>query len=390
MNDDDGGRAIVPEGKVVACLDIGKSMTHIMVGRLGEKGSEPQVIKAFLAPSSGYNKGTLVDGWQLTEAIRHAVKRAEDELDESIAGFYLGVDAELTNLREVQALTHFASPTHMITQDDTLALLKKLHDTEEVSTSQYIDIFPVIFSLDNDRTTREPEGQQSSFLSVRGFMMQRRSDYLLQILRCIKYARIKIDGLIHVGLAVGEVFLSEEERLSETIILDMGAESCKFYCFRAGFMQAELYLPFGGRTFSQDIETVLKCKAVIAEQLKYLYGFSFSAPYLLDETTDQQGDHSDETPNYEGLVKDQIVPEILQARLDDILRLAMLNLSSDGISSQKCILKLMGGEASVNGLENYLRASWDSEVDLIHPPLSYVALPAFTGVYAMLYYLQHI
>jgi len=376
---------------LVACLDIGRSLMHFMVGRFEQPGHSLRVCRVHLAESQGMRNGSLFDPWQLTEGIRHAVETIEAELEESIGGFYLCVDAESSALVKLQSSVAFDDSSHVISEDDVQRLLHTLRTSPSVTASSTIDIFGVMYNLGgNGVPCQDPRGLRSRVLEAHGYMLQRRNETLLQYLRCLKYARIRVRGLVHPGLAVGEEYLTEEQRREGALILDLGYEGCKLYYFFDGHMQAQVYLPIGGRTFCRDIEVVLNCKVTDAQQLKYAFGFGSSdeEKATLGEAPQQHvvEYHGDE----DGEPLASLVPRILQARMDQLLGLAEEAFQREGLTVRRCPLGLMGGEALTLGIERYLSRAWSGEVHLIHPEVFQVPLPIFTGTYAMLHSLQRL
>lgn len=391
-----GGGASMLSSEPFICLDIGRALIHLMAGQAVSTDQGIDIRKVGLLPSSGFRHDVVLDPRLLSDSLREAVVMAQKDLEQPVRRFYLGVDSVLTRLKKVEAVRRFSDTEHRIDRDDVEQLMRELRYDDSLSQEYDIDLFPVIYTLDRGRVTLNPLQLTSSLLGVKGFILQRRDDTLLHILRSLRYACIKVDALLHIGMAVGEVFLSREEKQKGCVVFDLGAEGSKFYLFRSGFMQGDLFVPMGGHHFSSDIDYVLRCGFAQAEELKIRYGFR----YCLTEPGGQAGAEALQPlmqrlqeESYTALAEEELgslVSHILWARLEYLLQTARLELIAQGFPLDGFSLKLMGGEMMLSGIDEGIARLWNGEVDVLKPSLSQVALPTFTSTYAMTHYLARL
>ena len=375
---------------LLACLDIGKTLIHLMIDKTTKETDGAERERAFLGYSYGIRNGAIYDAHALGTSIRSVFADAGVELGCEIEACYLGVDAMLTRLTKVQGKIEFQDGQHHITRQDIDRVLLDLDVHIAGLSEAKIDLFPIVYSLDNNRITLDPSGHQSNWLGVTGFLLQRRDETLLHLLRCLRYAGIRVKGLVHIGLAVGEVFLSRDEKQQGTLVVDLGAEGSRFYYFKSGFMQAEVFVPLGGRTLTEDIAKVLGCQHDIAQSWKYRCGFSSSSSSAADTPKENATNDSlkENSFIYEGLPWEEVVPQILQARLEQIFIMANDQFIESGYDTTTCSIKLLGGESLLLGLAQWLSSSTGVEVEIIKPSPSQVAQPAFTSTFAMVQYLH--
>ncbi|MGM9571904.1 MAG: cell division protein FtsA, partial [bacterium] len=79
--------------EVIAGLDLGSTKICVFVAEVTYSG-KMEVIAIGTAPSSGVNRGLVVDLDSVTQAIRTAVKRAEDLAEFKITEVYVGIAGE--------------------------------------------------------------------------------------------------------------------------------------------------------------------------------------------------------------------------------------------------------------------------------------------------------
>ena len=381
--------------KPFVCLDIGRSLIHLMVGQVSSDPQDVEILHAGLSPSDGFRKSRVLDMQQLSDALSSALADAEKTVGYPIRSVYLGVDAMLTRMMHIEATKVFPDIDHIICRNDVTSVMRELSSNVQASREDIIDLFPVIYTLDRGRVTLNPLNLTSAQLGVKGFLLLRRDDTLRHILRALRYAGVQVEGILHLGLAIGEVYLSQDEKTQGSIIIDIGSEGSKFYFFRSGFMQADAFVPIGGRRFTKDIELVLKCSASEAERLKFRHGFhSVIDSMPLSTDLDEQGRMALDFTQYASWSEAEqgnLVSRILLARLERLVSLAQNDLRQHVSMPSSVLIKLVGGEVVLHGLAEHVAALWPAKADILSLGETSVfpqgGLVTFINTYGMVQYL---
>ena len=381
--------------KPFVCLDIGRSLIHLMVGRVSSNPQDIEVLHVGLTSSEGFRKGRVLDTQQLSDALSSAFSEAEKSVGFPIRSVYLGVDAMLTRMMHIEATKIFPDSDHVLRRSDVASVMRELSAKVDASREDIIDLFPVIYTLDRGRVTLNPLNLTSAQLGVKGFLLLRRDDTLRHVLRALRYAGVQVEGILHLGLAIGEMYLSQEEKTQGSIIMDIGSEGSKIYFFRSGFMQADAFVPIGGRRFTRDIELVLKCSASEAERLKLRYGFhSVIDSMPLNTDTDERGNPALDFTTYaewNEAEQGNLVSRVLLARLEQLVSLAQQELRSNITLPEEVLLKLVGGEVVLKGLADQISMLWPAQAEVLGlgeaSGFPQGGLATFINTYGMVQYL---
>ena len=332
------------------------------------------ILKAGLWPTAGIRNGQIIDVGELCEALNQALKAINKDLKRPLNDFYLSVDSSLSQLEMVSGEYKFPLENHLIEQEDLDMLVHELnqafrsnHDVKDT----IIDVFPVVYTLDQDRFTLNPLQMKSSFLGIKAFLLKRRGTNLQHLWRSLNYTGINIVGLVHSGLALGEVYLTQQEKHEGIILVDIGANGTRIYSYRNGYMQYDLLIPIGGDTFTEDIASSLHCRMANAELLKFQYGFA-------DQDIDSKKQFSTE---------EIAVREVLASRMDSLWQNAINEIGRVNHLDLQLTLRLCGGEVMVPGLLTAISKRWPQKVSALRMSDEEVVQSHFTNVYAMLQYL---
>ena len=362
------------ESTLIGCLDVGSSLIHYMIGQYNSQSKSMSILKAGLWPTAGIRNGQIIDVGELCEALNQAIKTINKDMKRPLNDFYLSVDSSLSQLEMVSGEYKFPLENHLIEQEDLDMLVQELNQAfrsyPDVKDS-LIDIFPVVYTLDQDRFTLNPLQMKSSVLGVKAFLLKRRGTNLQHLWRSLNYTGINIVGLVHSGLALGEVYLTPQEKHEGIMLVDIGAKGTRIYNYRNGYMQYDILIPMGGETFTEDIASALHCRKANAELLKFQYGF-------IDQDIDSKKHFSTE---------EIVVREVLASRMDSLWRTAMSEIGQVNNFDLQLPLRLCGGEVMVPGLLMAISKRWPQKVSALRMSDDEVVQSHFTNVYAMLQYL---
>jgi cell division protein FtsA len=88
----------------------------------------------------------------------------------------------------------------------------------------------------------------------------------------IRQTGITVKSSVIDPLASSEILLTEEEKETGVILLDVGGGTTKLAIFYEGVLRYSTLIPFGGNVLTHDIKEGCSISSVQAEQLKTQYG----------------------------------------------------------------------------------------------------------------------
>jgi cell division protein FtsA len=161
--------------------------------------------------------------------------------------------------------------------------------------------------------------------------------------QCIRSLGIEIDDLILESLASGEAALTPEERENGVILADIGGGTTDVAVFKDNSVFHTSVVPVAGYQITRDISIGLKLPFEIAEEIKIKYGNVI--PVADEGTTSKALTQSGHNVSHRELC------EIIRMRVEELLRLIMLGLSSaEGAKLVPAGMVLTGGSANLPGI----------------------------------------
>jgi cell division protein FtsA len=164
--------------------------------------------------------------------------------------------------------------------------------------------------------------------------------------KCIRGIGIDIDDLVLEPLASGEAVLTEEEKQAGVMLADIGGGTTDIAIFKDGSIWHTSILPVAGYQLTRDVAIGLGLPFDVAEQMKKKYG-SVMPVYEGSKTEQTQKI----AQNGHG-ISYQDLNDIIRARIEEILRLIMLELPrSEYETTVPAGLVLTGGSSNLPGID---------------------------------------
>jgi cell division protein FtsA len=165
------------------------------------------------------------------------------------------------------------------------------------------------------------------------------------LVKCVRSLGIDIDDLVLEPIASSEAVLTEDEKQAGIIMADIGGGTTDISVFKDGSIYHTAVLPVAGYQITRDVAIGLGLPFDVAEQMKKKYG---SVIPVYDSKSQEENPMSSDShgASYQDLC------EIIRARVDEILRLIVLELpQSEYQALVPAGLVLTGGSANVCGIE---------------------------------------
>jgi len=162
--------------------------------------------------------------------------------------------------------------------------------------------------------------------------------------KCIRGIGLDIEDLILEPLASSEAVLTSDEKQVGTILADVGGGTTDIAVFKEGSIWHTSILPVAGYQLTRDIAVGLGLPFDVAEEMKKRYGS------VMPVYEGKMGTTSTIAEDGHG-VSYQDLCDIIRARVDEILRLILLELPhSEYETLVPGGLVLTGGTANLSGI----------------------------------------
>ncbi len=340
--------------KHILGLDIGSSTICASLCNIG-KHHEVQLRGVGHAPAAGLQKGKIQSVELLQKAIEKAIQKAE---------LSAGFRAEEVVLSIPVCHIHFQTSTGLMPAKHRSGKIKDSEKMECVKRSQsdlasekhlILHTFPIQFKVDGIPIA-DPVGKKGVHLEVYSYSVLGAADTITTLSHILKRRRLVIRGVLYEAMAHAELMLTEAEKDSGSLLIDIGGKFTKLSLFEKNVLQKSLFFPIGGDTVTADIAYCLKLSAFDAEKLKR------QAVNLILDAIDPNDtiefisqDHS------KRFINTLYLSRIVHARLAELFTLIKTQYPSH---TMPATIVLVGGTSRLKGLVEFSQTCLNKPIQL--------------------------
>jgi len=295
-----------------------------------------------IAPSHGIEKALVADSTKAKESIRESIRKAEVMAGHKLESAYIGVTGRhisSMNNKGTIAITH---QDMLVKQEDLKRGLKVALNVKIPPEQKILHVIPRSYKLDGHEV-KNPVGMNGAELEVEVHIITASVSSVQNLTKVIKSLGINIDDLILEPLASAEAVLTEEEKIAGVLIADVGGGTTDIAIIKDGSIYHTSVLPAAGHQITTDLSAGLGLSYELAEEMKKKYGTL--VPSGEDENPEKTVGENGQNVNFRALC------EIMQARVEEIVRLIVLDLPSEKYADLiPAGIVLTGGCANIPGI----------------------------------------
>lgn len=324
------------EDNFIVAIDLGSSKVTGIAG-CKEPDGAIKILAFVQEPSDSFIKrGRVQNVDKLTQCIRNLKKDLEKRLDKSISQVYVGIGGMGMHTVGNSVTKNFPEKV-VITQnmvDEMLDInLKSCGGEREI-----LDVVPQEYKV-GTQFQLDPVGVLTDRVEGRYLNVVASPDVRQQIENCFRSAGVAIADMPITVQELAEIILSESEKRSGCVFVDMGAETTSVAVYKNNILRHLAVIPLGGANINRDIMS-LQIDEEEAENLKLTYasacgsgGEEEHAPIVL-----RDGRH----------IKYDEFCHLVEARMEEIL----LNIDHQIALSKYDKNQLIGGIIITGGAAN--------------------------------------
>jgi cell division protein FtsA len=259
--------------RIIAGIDVGTYHIKVVVVKVStEKDTRqlPQIIGTGYAESRGLRNGYIVNGPDVTRAIRMAVAQAEKTSGIEIKRAYVsiggvGID-EITSKGEV--ITSRAD-----SEITALDIEKASADSEErilehIPNRKVLHVVPLSYAIDGVPVLGKPNGMRGTKLEVQTLFITTIEQHLHELINAIENAGIGVEDIMASPIAASFVMLTKAQKRAGCVLANIGAETVSIAVFENGTPISVKVFPIGSNDVTNDIALGLKIPLEDAEKIK--------------------------------------------------------------------------------------------------------------------------
>ncbi len=319
----------MPHDDFVVGLDIGTTKICTVVGRPTEGGGL-DIIGVGLHPSAGLKRGIVVDRQLTIESVRQSVAQAERMAGVDIRAAYVGISGDHISSTNVTGRVH-TGPRQEVEQEDIEKAIQSARDSVTLPSDRQI-IHTVVrdFAVDGQQGVSRPLGMSGRRLDVEVHVVTGMASIITNLERCVEEAGVSVLSQVLEPLATSLAVLTEAERDLGVILVDIGGGTTDIAVFLDDAIYHTSAIPVAGNQITRDLAKLLRISMDEAESIKCRYGRALAAAVPPDDEiqiTSADGEHNER-------VKQQLVAEVIQARLEEIFEMVWADVKRAGVGER--------------------------------------------------------
>jgi len=345
----------------VTGLDIGTTKICAIIAEI-EEGTQPKIIGVGTVPSEGLRKGVVVNLEKTVHSIERAIEKAEKMAGVKVNEVYVGIAGDHIRSYNGRGVVAVAGEDNEITEDDIRRVIEAAKAVVMPIDREVIHVIPQEFIVDDQRGIRDPLGMSSVRLEAEVHIVTGAITSAQNIYRSVERAGIRVKDLVLEPLASSYSVLTDDEKELGVVLIDMGGGTTDIAMFFEGCIRQTNVVALGGGNVTNDVALCLRTPIEQAESVKLKNGCALLS--LLendDETIDIPGVGGRQSRK----VSRELLTEIIQPRMEEILRLAMNEIKkSEYVNLMTTGVVLTGGAALLKGTLELAEELFDMPVKL--------------------------
>lgn len=320
-----------PRDKIIAALDLGTSLTKVVLARpISEY--EVEVIGTGAYPSSGVKNGSIINIESTTRSIIEAISEAELTSGQEISAVAVNITGKTLRADNSKGVVAITNRDRTVTEPDVVRVIEAAQAVRVPADQQILHVLSKEFSVDDQTSIRDPIGMTGVRLEAEVHIVTAGITAIHNLEKCIELSGLGCEVMILSSLASSEAVLTSGEKDLGTAVLDIGAGICDLIVYVDGGISYSSVIPFGGINVTSDISIGLKTTLETAELLKKRHGHTILSEIDPTETI--------EIPPISGRPARQVLREelvsIIEPRMREIFEMADKELEKSGKKGLPC------------------------------------------------------
>lgn len=252
----------------IVAIELGSSKVTALAGRKQPDGAI-QVLACAQEPSDTFiRKGRINNVNKMTQCITNIKERLEKKLQKSISRVYVGIGGMGMHTVANTVTRCFHEKT--IVSAEIVAEIANTNHQASSPEREILEAVPQEFKL-GTQFQIDPVGIPTESIEGRYLNIVANSTVREGITHCFHAAGVNIADMPITVLRLADSMLTESEKRSGCVFVDMGAETTSVAVFKNNLLRHLAVIPLGGANINRDIAS-LQIDDKEAERLKLKYG----------------------------------------------------------------------------------------------------------------------
>lgn len=249
-------------------IDVGSSMTRVVVGEFLKGEKNPKVIGAGESETLGMRHGYVINSSLVTASIKNAVALAEKTSGLKIKRSFVSISGATLQSGISSGETIISKADGEVTALDINKVLQDCEDNLNLGNKKIIHIYPQTFRLDGKEVLGRLEGMRGTKLEAKALFVTYSNAHLEDLIEAIAKAEIETIDIIAAPVATSGMALSEKQKIVGVALVDIGDQTTSLSVFENGLLISVSSFSIGSTEITNDIALGFKISLEKAEALK--------------------------------------------------------------------------------------------------------------------------
>lgn len=324
----------------IVAIELGSSKITGIAGKKNPDGSISILAVVKEDSTSCIRKGVVFNIDKTVVCLTNIVKKLETSLKTNIARVYVGVGGQ--SIRSVKNIIVKTLPAETIVSQDMINELMDANRSMSYADQEILDAVTQEYKVDS-LYQLDPVGIPCLRLEGNFLNILWRKTFYKNLNQCINKAGMEIAELYLAPLALADAVLTETEKRSGCILVDLGADTTTVLVYYKNILRHLAVIPLGGENITKDITSLLMEESQ-AEDMKLKYASAYTDNKDIDENKKYPID-SDRK------VESRKFIEIVESRLQEIIENVFYQVPNEYADKLIGGIILTGGGANMPNIE---------------------------------------
>ena len=331
---------MVPAKEFIVAIEFGSSKMTGIAGKRNHDGSISILAVAKEDSSTFIRKGVVYNIDKTAQCLKSIVKKLETQLKTQITKVYLGVGGQ--SVRSVKNVISKDLPAGSIVTDSMIDTLVDANRNMSYPDLEILDIAVQEYRVDQQLQI-DPVGIQCTHLEGNYLNILQRKAFYTSFNKCFELAGIRIAEILDAPLALADAVLTEPERRSGCVLVDIGADTTTVSVYSKNILRHLAVIPLGGNNITKDIAS-LQMEESDAEKMKLKYASAYTDNNDIDNTLQFSIDQDRQ-------VESRRFIEIVEGRVEEIVENVWYQVPNEYCDKLLGGIILTGGGANMPNIE---------------------------------------
>lgn len=333
---------MVTHDNFIVAVELGSSKVSAIAGDKQPDGAVRILAAAQEASEDFIRKGRIYNVDKFALCINRIKEKLEKGVGMSIAKAYVGIGG--LGMHSVLNTITKSYPDRVKVTDEMIDVIQDENSASQPTDRDIIGVIPQEYKLSQMKTL-DPVGILSQTITGNFLNIVSAAQTKQQIIDNFAHCRIEVVDLPVTFLSLADNMVSDRQRQSGCVFVDMGAQTTSVAVFKSGILRHLAVIPLGGANITSDIATAFQVDEAEAEEIKLNYNFAIED---IDEDDKEQFTTSDGRTFLVNELK-----KLISARLEEIILNVKHQIELSQFTPQQLVsgIILTGGVAKTRNIE---------------------------------------